>query len=79
MVLKATVSYFEEEDSYKVYVTSVEKDGVSWRLKIRYSRFEALLQAIKQDVVDVPFPGDISVTVLCVPLLFAMLLNWCVP
>jgi hypothetical protein len=57
MVLKATVSHFEDVDSHKVYVTNVDNGSSKWQLKFRYSEFEIFYKNVKPDVAGVIFPG----------------------
>ena len=58
MVLNAAVSSFNDGGRHTVYVTNVATGGISWDLRIRYSRFDAFYKAIKSDVAGLPFPGQ---------------------
>jgi hypothetical protein len=64
MVLKATVTHFEDQDAHKVFITNVDNDGTKWQLKKRYSQFETFYKAIKPDVGGVIFPGNVCSRVL---------------
>jgi hypothetical protein len=57
MVIKAKVAFFEDEDGHTVYITDVEKDGITWQRRIRYNKFETLHKLIKPDLVGVTLPG----------------------
>ena len=58
MVLQATVSFFEDSGTTVVYATDIANDYGTWQLKMRYSKFETLYKAIKEDVAGVVFPGS---------------------